>query len=347
MSESAEFQLLERNLAHFPSGRYLVINAPKGDWPQRFAQGRSLTMLDWMYDAHCQHKAQLKADDAALFGTAPPAEPFEHVILFWPKEKALVPLFLKTLATLPQDSPLTLWLCGHNNGGIKSAANLLKKQGFAAVKVDTARHCTLLCTQLTPSHTVPAQQCLTEQATHYDVATPDIPLRLTTYPGVFSEGKLDSGTALLLEHIPTLTSERVLDFGCGCGVISCVLAQHFPQISLLGVDVNAFALTATEANFATHQVNGQARAVTGINDLSAERFDLIITNPPFHQGTQTDYDVTHNLIQQAPALLNKGGAMLMVANRFLKYPDLIQQAFGHCHTLAQNNKFSLYLAKKA
>ena len=352
MSDAAEYQLLQRNLAHFPAADYLLLNAPKGAWLSEFARNRSVTLLDWMYDAYRQHQTQLGASAQVCFGTTPSAKPYQHVLLFWPKEKALVPYLLEVLSALPQTAPLTLWLCGQNSGGIKSAATLLKKHGLKAQKVDSARHCTLLCCQLpaveaASEQTADALQAvLNRHAKGYPVTVNQQQLELTSYPGVFSQGELDSGTELLLANLPQLTNQRVVDFGCGSGVISCVLAQQFPQLSLLAVDVNAFALQASRNNFANYAPRGEARAVTGVADLASEQYDLIITNPPFHQGTKTDYDVTENLIQQAPQLLKRGGKLLMVANRFLKYPDRIQQAFGRCQTLAQNNRFSIYLAEK-
>jgi len=344
MSEPAVYQLLERNQTLFPNGRYLVINAPKGEWLRSFAQQQDVHLLDWMYDAHCQHSSLLADSSRARFAAHPLNESYDQALLFWPKEKALVALMLDYLSALPLSQPLTLWLCGHNTGGIKSAATLLKKAGLQPVKVDSARHCTLFRVQLAPATPRPAAQLLESTKQQFTIAEEQ--LQLTTYPGVFSAGTLDAGTALLLQHLPELDKHRVLDFGCGSGVISCVLAKRFPALSVLAVDVNAFALQASEDSFANNQLTASSRAVCGVDSLQGERFDLIITNPPFHQGTNTDYDVTEQLIAQAPALLNRGGKLLMVANRFLKYPDRIQQAFGRCTTLAQDNKFSIYLAEK-
>ena len=112
-------------------------------------------------------------------------------------------------------------------------------------------------------------------------------LRLTfeTDSGVFSPGRLDPGTHLLLSAAPTLTAveRRVLDLGCGWGPIACVAALRSPAAEVLAVDVNERALALAAQNA---EANG-ARNVT-VNhpdDVDPDRrFDRILCNPPIRIG---------------------------------------------------------------
>jgi 16S rRNA (guanine1207-N2)-methyltransferase len=66
------------------------------------------------------------------------------------------------------------------------------------------------------------------------------PLKVISLPGVFSHGRLDRGSALLLEHLDKLPSGHLLDFGCGAGVLGAAVKRRYPhnQVTLLDVDAS-------------------------------------------------------------------------------------------------------------
>ncbi|MFZ0077476.1 MAG: methyltransferase, partial [Trebonia sp.] len=75
------------------------------------------------------------------------------------------------------------------------------------------------------------------------VVLPDVYLELATDSGVFSPGRLDPGTRLLLERAPAPPpAGDLLDLGCGYGPIACVLAARSPGATVWAVDVNERAL---------------------------------------------------------------------------------------------------------
>ena len=84
-----------------------------------------------------------------------------------------------------------------------------------------------------------------------EVAVGDLRFTMTTDRGVFGHGRLDRGTALLLETVPAPPADGVLvDLGCGSGVIALVLAQRAPGATVWAVDVNRRALGLVRANAA-------------------------------------------------------------------------------------------------
>ncbi len=73
--------------------------------------------------------------------------------------------------------------------------------------------------------------------------------RFAHYRGVFSQNRLDVGTAVLLPHLSQVTSGKIADFGCGAGVISAYLAKLNPKNRIFALDVDAFALASTKMTF--------------------------------------------------------------------------------------------------
>lgn len=71
---------------------------------------------------------------------------------------------------------------------------------------------------------------------------------------------------------------------------------------------------------------------------------MIISNPPFHDGMQTNLDAAQTLIRGAVRHLNSGGELRIVANAFLPYPDVLDETFGFHEVIAQTGRFKVYRA---
>ncbi|MGO2658905.1 class I SAM-dependent methyltransferase [Mycetocola reblochoni] len=112
------------------------------------------------------------------------------------------------------------------------------------------------------------------------------PLTITTAGGVFSPGRLDTGTAVLLDSVPPPPqSGDVLDLGAGWGPISYALARSAPDATIWSVDVNERALELITLNAAQHGFSG-INATTPSGVPEAVRFDAIWSNPPIRVGKQ-------------------------------------------------------------
>lgn len=132
----------------------------------------------------------------------------------------------------------------------------------------------------------------------------------TTAAGVFSADGLDLGTGVLLRsHTPAPDATRLLDLGCGFGVLAVALASASPQARVDAVDVNERALALTAENARTHGVGD--RVTTRLpDDVPADaRYDEIWSNPPIRIGKQALHEL---LLRWLPRLAPGGVARLVV-----------------------------------
>lgn len=172
-------------------------------------------------------------------------------------------------------------------------------------------------------------------------------LSIRSLPGIFSSDHLDEGTALLLANLRIPGRARVLDVGCGYGIIGISAAIQGASLVHL-VDNNLLAVAATCENLSLNHITC-AKVFTGdlLDPLGRYQYDLILSNPPFHRGYQVDDQIAQAMIRQSFQALNQGGRLVIVANRFIRYDRLIKETFGNASILAESGKFHLLSGLKS
>ncbi|PWC17787.1 16S rRNA (guanine(1207)-N(2))-methyltransferase RsmC [Brenneria corticis] len=265
--------------------------------------------------------------DAAL------AADCDTLIYYWPKSKqeAEFQLF-NLLSLLPVGCEI--FVVGENRSGVRSAENMLADVA-PLTKIDSARRCGLY-------HGRIEKQTAFDLAEWWDEYVID-GVTVKALPGVFSRDGLDPGSQLLLSTFEPHMKGKVLDIACGAGVLAAVLAKRSPKIRLTLSDVSAGALASSRATLAANQLEGEVIASNVYSEING-RFDLIVSNPPFHDGLQTSLQAVEMLIRGAVAHLPIGGQLRIVANAFLPYPALLDAAFGSHEVLAQTGRFKVYQA---
>jgi 16S rRNA (guanine1207-N2)-methyltransferase len=135
------------------------------------------------------------------------------------------------------------------------------------------------------------------------VVLPDVYLELATDAGVFSPGRLDPGTRLLLDCSPAPPSSGdLLDLGCGYGPIACVLAKRSPGATVWAVDVNERALELCARNAAAAGLSN-VRCVLPGDPSVPPRLAGIWSNPPVRIGKAA----LHDLLSAWLGRLSDGG----------------------------------------
>jgi len=169
-------------------------------------------------------------------------------------------------------------------------------------------------------------------------------------PGVFSQEHLDSGSRLLLDHLPGILDDlpaggSILDVGCGYGILGMAAARYHPTGQVTMVDIDLPATRCAQLNLAANQITNASVFPSDLLDGCAnQRYHLILSNPPFHAGKQVSYSAAHALIAQAHTHLLPGGALVLVANRFLRYEKTMQEVFPRVEVIAENRQYHLLRA---
>lgn len=166
---------------------------------------------------------------------------------------------------------------------------------------------------------------------------------LATLPGVFSADRLDEGTRLLLEHLEVPAGATVLDVGCGAGVIGVVAGRRGAGAVTM-TDVNLLAVAAARRNAPLAGVPVDVVAGDVYSGVAGRRFDLIVSNPPFHQGKMVDYAMPQRLIAEAGEHLAPGGRLVLVANAFLPYDRLMRERLGEVAVVAATRQYRVLAA---
>jgi len=238
-------------------------------------------------------------------------------------------------------------IAGATNEGIKSAAALLESLfGNATVLGTASGHRAVMAVKRAP--TASDTSVLANPALRHDVFHPlDVTLRgesleLFTRPGVFSREHLDEATTILAECMDVRRGDDVLDLGCGSGPLGMLAARLSVTGRVCMVDMDTEAVRcATRAVERAGCANCDVLTSDVASAVRDRRFDLVITNPPFHVGKGTDLEVPAQFIADAWHVLTPGGRLALVANRTLPYERMIQERFGNLVTLHDGPRFKV------
>ncbi|MFJ4196580.1 methyltransferase [Pseudomonas sp. NPDC089534] len=301
--------------------------------------GRLPDAFGWCWHAGDQAMLEARFAGRSHFGVNVPERGFDSAVVFLPKAKDLTDYLLNAVAA--RLAGREVYLVGEKRGGIEGAAKQLNPFGKPR-KLDSARHCQLW--QVTVAD-APAAKPLESLAQTYELPLAEGPLKVISLPGVFSHGRLDRGSALLLEHLDKLPGGHLLDFGCGAGVLGAAVKRRYPDTQVTMLDVDAFAAASSRLTLAANGLEGDVLTGDGI-DAAPLGLNAILTNPPFHTGVHTDYQATENLLRKAAKHLKTGGELRLVANSFLKYQPLLEEHLGACSVRAEGQGFRIYSAKR-
>jgi len=302
-------------------------------------------LLNELSKAHawCWHKGDFDklqakfAERCHFFADLTSLPDFTSAVIFLPKANELTQYLIHTLANA--FNVQEIFLVGEKRSGIASGAKFLEEVGNP-VKLDSARHCQLWQVTVTKK-----SNSKTNWLQEYTLGDEYGHLHIVSFPGVFAHGRLDLGTKLLLDHLDDLPAGKILDYGSGAGVITAYLAANYPQSAIYALEVDAFACEATRLTLKANHVNAQIICSDSLQS-APDNLTAIVSNPPFHAGKNTNYEIAGNLIKEAHHKLVINGEFRMVINEFLPFSNSLKEVFGNAQQIDHQNGYKVWQAIK-
>jgi len=180
----------------------------------------------------------------------------------------------------------------------------------------------------------------------FSITLSDHKYKIRSLPGVFSYDHLDAGTQMILSTFSVKPGSKVLDVGCGYGLIGLVAStQGAGWVDF--IDNDLLAISSCKETLALNGImNTNVLAGDLLGPVRSNKYDLILSNPPFHAGHAVDYQIAEAMIRQSYQALHSDGQITIVANRFIPYDRLINDIFGNVSCLIESGRFHVLSGKK-
>lgn len=173
----------------------------------------------------------------------------------------------------------------------------------------------------------------------------DLDLTVAAHGAAFAGIGYDIGTRALIEalDVDDLDARRAVDLGCGTGLLAAWLAKRLPDAEVIATDRSWAACASAAATAAANGLDGRITVVrgdagAGIDDASC---DLVLLNPPFHEGRDVEKGMANELFRAARRMLRPGGTLVTVFNSHLRHREHLERIVGPTRQLARTSKFTV------
>lgn len=168
-------------------------------------------------------------------------------------------------------------------------------------------------------------------------------MKMVSNPEVFSPQGIDKGTLAMLSFVNFNKFHRVLDLGCGSGIVGIFASKFVGGENVVMVDKSSKAVECAIKNCMN---NGcpeiEVLLSDGFEELDQKKFDLILSNPPYHE----DFSVPKRFIEDSFKKLEIGGYMYMVTKRKKWYKNKLISVFGGVQIKEKDGYFVFISQKK-
>lgn len=167
-------------------------------------------------------------------------------------------------------------------------------------------------------------------------------LKLISPSGVFSFGRLDRGTELLIKSLELNKKDSLLDLGCGYGIIGIYSSFHVNKV--LMSDINNRAISYSKKNIKINKVkNAEAIQSDSFQNIK-ENFDIITLNPPIHLGKKEVFKIMKDAKNH---LKNKGKFYLVIKTKLgsKSYEEFLKELFSKVSTVKKGSGYRVFRAE--
>ncbi len=315
--------------------------------PQLADAGKQMTIVSNRYDIHkLAQKLGLRSFFNDVDFNVARKESIDHLFIRISKEKSVTHHAINQ-ATKTITPTGNVYLAGYKNEGIKTyaqKANTLFSSASPLIKHKDAH-----CIHLSKPY-LSAEPLDDNHYTALRTIGQYNHTQLLSKPGIFGYEKIDEGSELLLTYAKkyldshAITPQKILDLGCGYGLLSLMSAQWHPR-EIVATDNNAAALNAVSASAAANNIAIKVVADDAGENIS-EKFDALLCNPPFHQGFSVSDDLTLKFLRSASQKLTPDGIAFFVVNSFIGIEKKAEAFFSRQELLINNKKFKVFALKK-
>lgn len=163
------------------------------------------------------------------------------------------------------------------------------------------------------------------------------------FEGIFSPSNIDIGTKTMLKKIEVCTEDKVLDLGCGTGIVGIAIANRIGENNVVMTDVDSKAIECSKKNLERNKLsNVKIVKSNGFEKIKEDDFTLILSNPPYH----TDFSVAKGFIESGKKHLRIKGKMVLVIKRLDWYKNKMTSVFGGVKVIEENGYYILISEKR-
>jgi 16S rRNA (guanine1207-N2)-methyltransferase len=270
----------------------------------------------------------------------PPAGPFDVALLRLPKSKSELEMSAHlACARLVVGGRLIIY--GGNDEGVRHVAKRLVALSNEIATLSTRAHGRVI------AFTRPVDAAIKGRLSDWRIALASSVdgghdmAPWITYPGLFANGALDDGTALLIAQLPKLApGAAVLDYGCGTGRIAHAVHRSAPDATIDAIDHDTIACVATREN--VRGVN--AFCAVDLAPVQGRHYDLVVSNPPIHNGIREDHAVLQRFVTHARDHLKPRAPLIIVVQRRIAIEAHLLATYKNVKTLAETGTFRVWCA---
>ena len=314
MNVSGLEEVVMRSVSHAKGESILILDCPAGVSSVRLSAGMPDSVPFFFSRDFADYTALAGNIDGknSIYGAwHTPQILHDSAIIFLPRGREALKMTLDMVRRAVKPGG-TIMIAGEKRGGMGAARTLLEDACENIYFSVSARHCVVIAGKNRGPGDGPGS--LDGWMTSFQVEALDKQIVVTSCPGVFSHGRLDPATAILLENLEKLEAKSALDFGCGSGIIGAAISLAWESLKMDMLDSSALAVESSKRTMESNGIkNVRIMPSDGFMEAGNE-YDLIASNPPFHAGPTMEFGVIEMLWREAEERLAPGGRLVLVTS---------------------------------